>query len=126
MKKIIIIPFLFVSLIVSATKYHVKNGGSDAANGLTDGTAWATVSKVNGFTFVNAADSVAFKCSDTWRETLIMPRSGTSGSYFTVCSYGTGDKPKILGSTEVTAWTNDAGNVWYSNNTVADPNAYNG
>lgn len=48
---------------------------------------------------------------------------GNSGAFIVFSSYGTGLAPKILGSTEVTAWTNDSGNVWYSNNIVSDPYA---
>jgi len=39
MKKLIIIPYLFISLILSATNYYVKNGGNDGAAGTSDGTA---------------------------------------------------------------------------------------
>jgi hypothetical protein len=28
--------------------YYVKNGGNDGLDGLSDGNAWATISKVNG------------------------------------------------------------------------------
>jgi microcystin-dependent protein len=68
--------------------YFVKNGGSDGAAGTSDATAWATVSKVNGFALA-AGDIVQFRGGDTWNETL-NPKSGTSGNPITYTSYGTG------------------------------------
>lgn len=52
--------------------YYVDNSGSDAADGLTQGAAWRTLSKVNGFTFV-AGDQVLLKRGGRWRETLTVP-----------------------------------------------------
>ena len=41
LKNLIIIPLLLVSLVCSATKYYVKNGGNDSNTGLDDANAWA-------------------------------------------------------------------------------------
>ncbi len=45
--------------------YFVKTGGSDAATGLTDALAWATIAKVSGKVFV-AGDIVQFRQGDTF------------------------------------------------------------
>jgi len=124
MKKLIIILFLVASFPLFATQYHVKNGGNDTYTGLSDAQAWATISKVNGFTFA-AGDTVAFKKGSIWRETLTLPRSGTASNYMVYTSYGTGAKPIILGSNVSSAWTNTSGNIWQSNSTFAsNPNTY--
>jgi hypothetical protein len=101
--------------------YYVKNGGNDGADGLSDGNAWATISKVNGFSFASG-DTISFKCSSYWRETLTVPRSGTLGGYMIFNSYSTGNNPKIIGS-NTTTWTNYSGNVWVSASTFTDPNS---
>jgi hypothetical protein len=91
--------------------YYVKNSGSDAASGTTDGTAWKTISKVNATTLV-AGDTVYFNRGDEWREQLTISQSGVSGSPITFTAYGSGNLPIINGSDIVTGWTNTGGNVW--------------
>jgi len=94
--------------------YFVKNGGNDALDGLSDATAWETVAKVNGRTF-SAGQSVGFKRGDTWREALILTSSGAAGNPITFTSYGAGDKPKLLGSIDMSSsanWAVSSGNVW--------------
>jgi len=95
--------------------YYVKNGGSDALDGLSDGNAWATISKVNS-TSLNAGDVVLFKCGSEWREILANNTySGNSAAYIRYGSYSTGSKPIINGADVVTTWTNYSGNIWYAN-----------
>ena len=67
MKKLIIIPILFFSLILSATNYYVKNGGNDGGVGTSDGTAWATIAKVKATSF-QPGDTIFFNRGDTWNE----------------------------------------------------------
>lgn len=75
--------------------YFVKNGGSDAADGLSDANAWENISKVNGFSFAEG-DTIQFKRGDTWTGTrLIIPRSGASGNPMTFTAYDSGAKPII-------------------------------
>jgi parallel beta-helix repeat protein len=111
MKKLLIIPLLFFSLILSATNYYVKTGGSDAANGLTDGTAWLTINKVNTSSF-NAGDTIFFNRDNVWREMLTFPSSGTANNHIVFSSYGTGVNPIVNGSDLTATWTNHAGDIW--------------
>jgi lysophospholipase L1-like esterase len=78
MKKTIIIIFLFISVAVNATKYYVKNSGSDSHTGLSDAQAWQTISKVNGASLV-AGDTILFNRGNTWREQIV-PHSGSVGT----------------------------------------------
>ena len=111
MKGIFIVLSLLISLVSNATTYYVKNGGSDSSNGLTDKTAWATISKVN--LSVKAGDIILFKRGNTWRNQQIHPVGGSSGAYTTYSAYGNGAKPLILGSLAANSgWTNVSGNIW--------------
>jgi len=111
---------LTFNTIVSATDYYIKNGGNDSADGKSDATAWATISKVNSMTF-NPGDVIQFRSGDTWRETLEIAWSGASGSFIKFSKYGTGKNPRIIGSNAVSGWTNTGGNIWKTNNTFTNP-----
>ena len=85
--------------IYAATVYYVDAAnGSDANNGRAPQTPWKTINKVNTSIFL-PGDSILFKRGVTWRETLIPPSHGASGNNITFGAYGTGDLPKINGST---------------------------
>jgi len=99
------------------TDYYVKNGGNDAADGLSDGNAWAyspsmaSASGVSDGTTLAAGDSVLFNKGDTWRETVTPASSGSAGSPITYGAYGTGNDPIISGgdilSTTEGDWTQE-------------------
>ncbi len=122
----ILIIFFFVNcFLVSATKYYVSSstGNDDASmDGKSETAAWKTISRVNGMTFL-PGDSILFIKGDVWRETLTVPSSGNEGAYIVFTSYGTGDKPKILGSNVSSTWADQGGNIWKSNSTFTDPYA---
>ena len=95
---------------VSATTYYVKNGGSDAADGLSDATAWATVAKVA--TEANASrflpgDNILFKRGSLWRETLNVPTVtvGVLAGRIVFGAYGSGADPRLSGANVVGGWT---------------------
>jgi hypothetical protein len=102
---------LLISLQASATNYYISNAGSDAANGLTTGTSWQTIAKVNASSF-SPGDQILFKTGDTWMEQLIISSSGSAGNLITISSYGTGLKPIITGLQPLTGFTNTSGNIW--------------
>jgi len=103
--RIITTILLLICFNANATVYYVSNSGSNAANGLTTGTAWQTLSKINGFTF-SANDSILLKSGDSWNEQLLPPRSNL---YFG--QYGTGANPIITGLQSATGWTDSVGNI---------------
>lgn len=98
-----IIMLLLFSYTANATNYYVKNGGSDVANGLTDGTAWATISKVNSTAI--SGDSVFFNRGSSWNEKLI---PASSNIYYG--AYGSGEKPLITGFVSVSGFS-DSSNI---------------
>jgi len=122
--QIILLPYTGLLLIgdgtvteqtFEGTSYYVKNDGSDALDGLSDATAWATIAKVNGFTFTSG-DRVLFKKDNVWREYIsFAPPAGTALGRVTYSSYGIGNKPLFLGSKEENEdsdWADQGGNIW--------------
>jgi len=115
MKKILLSGILLLILfpvIASAATYYVSSSGSDANSG-TQVLPWKTIAKVNSVSF-SPGDFILFKRSETWRETLNVPSSGSAVSPITFGAYGTGDLPNIYGSAQVSTWANEIGNLWYA------------
>ncbi len=108
---------MMTSQIFAGTDYYVDaTNGNDLNDGLTPGSAWQTVSKVNGSSF-SPGDNIYFNRGDTWREKLTVPSSGSYGSPITFTSYGSGNDPKLLRSVAKNStgdWTNESGNLWYA------------
>ena len=122
-----ILLFIVCKLAPAQTSYYVDAvGGSDANSGQSTSLPWKTISKVVHSRFL-PGDNILFKCGQTWREQLLPPSSGSPGSPITFSSYGSGARPRLLGSTDLSsasAWTLDAGNVWKSTVTltsITDP-----
>lgn len=79
------------------TTYYVSTGGNDNNDGLSSGTAWATIAKVNAETFV-AGDTILFERSGHWQtQKLNFTSSGVSGNPITIDAYGSGDPPTFDG-----------------------------
>lgn len=92
----------------SGVNYYVKVGGNNALDGLTDATAWATISKVNSSSF-DPGDTISFKRGGTWSEVFYPPSSGNSSESVLFNAYGTGDDPIITARGSVPGW-NSTGN----------------
>ena len=112
---VVLIVLLAISTI-HATNYYIDNiNGSDNNNGLSPGNAWQSLTKVNASAFL-PGDSVLFIRGGVWRGQLI-PKSGNSSANITYSAYGTGEKPQLLGSANVSNtsdWTNIGGSIWQS------------
>jgi uncharacterized repeat protein (TIGR02059 family) len=121
-KFLFLVVFLTCSSISFATNYYVSgSGGNDSGDGKSELTAWKTIAKINGKTFL-PGDSILFKRGDVWRETLTIPSSGSSAGYIGFAAYGTGNKPRILGSTQAINWTPEGHtNIWVSATTLNNP-----
>ena len=101
MRRFILIPFLFFSLILSATDYYVKTGGDDSNTGFSDAQAWAHhpwMHTWTGLTVLQPGDNIYMNKGDTWTTAvgahyLTVAQSGTAGNYITTSSYGDGATP---------------------------------
>ncbi|MCD9025426.1 discoidin domain-containing protein [Cohnella silvisoli] len=89
-----------VSSAAGTTYYVDSSSGSDGNDGTSTSTAWKTLAKVNGTTFV-AGDKILFKAGGAWTGTLYPKGSGASGSPIIIDMYGTGNKPLIAGEATV-------------------------
>ena len=100
MKRLFVLVFavLFSANAYAAT-YFVKTGGSDAATGLDDANAWATISKINSFNFADG-DIIQFNRGDTFSDTYLYLTNTTTATAktITIQDYGTGDLPWVGGS----------------------------
>ncbi|HEY6020117.1 MAG TPA: hypothetical protein VIY48_09510, partial [Candidatus Paceibacterota bacterium] len=67
--------------------YYVKTGGDDGADGLSDATAWASITKLNATTF-SAGDTIKLRRGDTFVGRWAVLGAGSSGNPITVTNYG--------------------------------------
>ena len=114
MKRILVIMLLgWSSTAVGSTYYVSSSTGSDANNGTSSATAWRTIAKVNGQTFL-AGDSILFKRGDVWNESLAPSSSGSAGNSITFDAYGTGPAPNLTGyyAAPPGSWVLVTGNAW--------------
>ena len=79
-----------------AVTYYVRNGGSDSADGRSHATAWASLSKVNGYAFA-AGDRVLFHEGHRWAGTLTVDWAGTSSARAVVGAYYVSNNEPVQG-----------------------------
>ncbi len=108
---IVALVFMFLVNVSHATNYYVSTSGSDSNSGTSESQPWKSLTKVNSFTF-SPGDQILFKRGEEWSGTITVKSSGTSGSPIVYGAYGSGDKPKIYGSEEITGWTKYSGNIY--------------
>ena len=78
------------SAIGAAVTYYISAAGNDSNDGLTTGTPWLTIAKVNAATQA-PGNTFSFRGGDTFSDaTLTVNASGTAGNPITFTSYGTG------------------------------------
>jgi uncharacterized repeat protein (TIGR01451 family) len=102
------------------TYYVSQSDGEDNHDGLSEGAAFQTITKVNNLDLM-PGDQVLFKCGDTWHaEPLVIVKSGASGAQITFGSYPQNceDKPVLSGAQPIFGWQTYAENIY-----VADLNA---
>jgi len=79
------------------TIYYVDAaGGSDAADGLSELSAWQSLSRVNQMTF-GPGDEVLFKAGGRWVGQLKLKGSGSEENEIRVGRYGEGARPCLAG-----------------------------
>src|SRR5262245_3969855 len=69
-----------------AATYYVRNGGNDSADGRSHATAWASLDKVNGFSFA-AGDQVLLYEGNRWVGALNVDWAGTSSALAVLGAY---------------------------------------
>jgi len=98
-KLIILLVLLFTTILTFAKNYYVSSLGNDTNNGLSITTPWKTLSKVqSSMSLFIAGDSILFRRGDSFSGVLSITRSGALNSPIVFGAYGTGDKPKFIGT----------------------------
>lgn len=110
-----IVLFFFICTKLYSTDYFVKNGGNDLSAGTSDGTAWASITKVNSFfSSLVAGDRILFKRGSTFTGRLITNKNGTLANRIVISYYGSGVAPLFSGFTTAVGWTSGGTNLWQS------------
>lgn len=93
----------FVNTSAACTNcYYVDSvAGNDSNTGSDSTHPWKSLSKVNSFAFT-AGSTVNFKRGSSWTGSLLITRSGASGSPITYQPYGTGASPVIKNTPNMT------------------------
>jgi uncharacterized repeat protein (TIGR02059 family) len=113
LKNVLIIVFLFLSSIASATDYYISSAGNDTNNGLSSTTPWKTIAKVNSsFSIMKPGDRILFNRGDSFYGTITVTEPGSAGNPITIGAYGTGTGPIITGFTTISGWTNETGGIY--------------
>lgn len=122
MKKLFLtlIILLFASPLWGADQnIYLDNAGAGAGSegdpyGAFSEINWTTGGANSIFDWVAAGDDVNInlKKGVTWREQLTIGTSGASGHPITIQAYSSGADPIILGSTNLTGWTQIANETW--------------
>lgn len=89
--KIILAWLCSASYAFAATYFVDQTGGNDSNNGSSSGTAWKTLTHVEGETF-SAGDTVKLKRGETWTGAFVFPSDG-----LILDAYGSGALPIIDG-----------------------------
>lgn len=104
--------------------YYVSSStGDDNNDGLTEQTAWATMTKVNtfisGLSYTTSA-VIAFKTGDEWNSRLVInEKAQAPNGAIVITSYGSGNSPIInVMDTQTLTWTDVGGNIWRTPNTA--------
>lgn len=111
LSRYVLVAFLAILTLNSYAKiYYVSNTGVPTDNQIicTD------LDAVNNLE-LQPGDQVLFKRGDVWTGSISVRTSGTAGNPIVYGSYGSGAKPIIKGTSEVTDWTLHSGNTYKAN-----------
>jgi len=91
-------------IMPNAIDFYVDSvAGNDSNSGRSPSHAWATIAKVNAYSFPPGA-RIGLKRGQTWREALVVPGSGTEDAPITICAYDSGANPVLVGSSVQATW----------------------
>ncbi|MEP7110854.1 MAG: right-handed parallel beta-helix repeat-containing protein, partial [Ferruginibacter sp.] len=108
MKKLLFLSLIVFANTVQAKNYYISATGNNSNNGLTPGTAWQTIVKLNASSAsIAAGDSILFERGDIFYGGIIVTKAGLNFG-----AYGIGAKPVISGLSTVAGWVNLGGNIW--------------
>lgn len=89
-------PFIIKSSALGTSYYIDSEFGNDTNDGESPASAWKTLGKINGVTFL-PGDQILFKAGGIWNGQLHPQGSGAEGRVIAIGMYGEGKKPLIQG-----------------------------
>ena len=101
----------------AASTYYVDSAnGNDANSGLTAGSAWASLDRINSGTFA-PGDKILLHRGSSWDGFFSPGGSGTAAAPIVVTSYGDGPKPRMnaAGAVRATVYLTNCSNVTIRN-----------
>lgn len=97
------------------TYYFDASGGSDANDGLSEGSPKRTLTELESLSLV-PGDEALLKRGETWYEQLTVQWAGNSGNRIIIGAYGEGDKPRVWGAEISHTFIQHSGNIWRREN----------
>ncbi|MFD2569552.1 right-handed parallel beta-helix repeat-containing protein [Spirosoma soli] len=99
------------TLGIAQKTYYLAANGNDTNNGLSVNAPFRTLTRVNKL-LLQPGDTLLLRRGDTFRGSLQIRQSGSSGKPIVVDAYGSGRKPILSGSVPVTGWKSLGSNRW--------------
>ncbi len=108
---------------VSATTYYFSSASGDdsrsSSQAKSSTTPWKSLSKLNAvFSSLQPGDAVLLKRGETFYGSIIVNKSGTSGSPITIGAYGSGNKPIITSLVSLSGWVSKGSGIFESYNSA--------
>lgn len=108
---------------VSATTYYFSSASGDDSRSFSQArsstTPWKSLSKLNAvFSSLQPGDAVLLKRGETFYGSIIVNKSGTSGSPITIGAYGSGNKPIITSLVSLSGWVSKGSGIFESYNSA--------
>jgi parallel beta-helix repeat protein len=119
MKTILLLLFVSPFLTANAATYYFSaNTGDDSrsfSQAQNASTPWRSLSKLNSIAYsLQPGDKVLLKRGETFYGSIIVKKSGTSGSPIFFGAYGSGDKPVITSLKTISDWVNKGNGIYES------------
>lgn len=110
----------FLQFANATTYYFSANSGDDSRSSTqarNSSTPWKSLSKLNSiFSSLQPGDAVLLKRGETFYGSIIVKKSGTSGSPITIGAYSSGDKPVITSLIKLSNWVSKGNGIYESYN----------
>lgn len=116
MKTVLLLLVFFLSLDGFATDYYLSSSkGSDASNGTSPNTAWATLDRINQQSLV-PGDRILFKSGDIFEGTLQIGDQGSNDKPILIGKYAEGNLPILDGAgNEASVFLNNPAHIIIEN-----------
>ena len=95
----------------NAKTYYISSKGNDQNSGTNENQPWKTLDKINKNNLL-PGDQVLFLRGDEWHGKIEIKNSGTPDNPIIFGAYGSGEKPVIYGSEEISGWSLYSENVY--------------